>query len=112
MFEQYRCTCSEFWWCLNSVAKGLWREEIPYVQDMLNFVVRKQLEKMLSWKVGILTDFSVSVGKSAKYMYKWVSAQEWEKYLQTYCGADTEASNAMYFLQSVRGLSKDASEIL
>ena len=70
MFEQYRCTCSEFWWCLNSV------------------------------------------GKSAKYMYKWVSAQEWEKYLQTYCGADTEASNAMYFLQSVRGLSKDASEIL
>ena len=77
-------------------------------------------------------------------MYKWVSAQEWEKYLQTYCGADTEtiwqsveamcslfmetaawvaaelnyeynnteASNAMYFLQSVRGLAKDASEIL
>ncbi len=58
---------------------------------MLNFVVRKQLEKMLSWKVGIMTDFSVSVGKSAKYMYKWVSAQEWEKYLQTYCGADVEA---------------------
>ncbi|MDE5909939.1 MAG: aminoglycoside 6-adenylyltransferase [Lachnospiraceae bacterium] len=86
--EQYLCTCSEFWWCLNSVAKGLWREEIPYVQDMLNFVVRKQLEKMLSWKVGIITNFSVSVGKSAKYMYKWLSAQEWEKYLHTYCGAD------------------------
>lgn len=85
---QYLCTCSEFWWCLNSVAKGLWREEIPFVQDMLNFVVRKQLEKMLSWKIGVQTDFSVSVGKSAKYMYKWLSSQEWEKYLQTYCGAD------------------------
>ena len=56
--EQYLCTCSEFWWCLNNVAKGLWREEIPYVQDMLNFVVRKQLEKMLSWKVGIMMNFS------------------------------------------------------
>lgn len=59
---QYLCTCNEFWWCLDNVAKGLWREEIPYVQDMLNFHVRKQLEKMLSWKIGIETDFSVSVG--------------------------------------------------
>lgn len=78
--EQYQCACNEFWWCLNSVAKGLWREEIPYVQDMLNFVVRKQLEKMLSWKVGVMTNFSVSAGKSAKYMYKWLSEQEWKKY--------------------------------
>lgn len=55
---------------------------------MLNFVVRKQLEKMLSWKIGIITDHSVSVGKSAKYMYKWLSASEWNTYLQTYCKAD------------------------
>ncbi len=90
-FEQYKSTCTEFWWCLNNVAKGLWREEIPYVHDMLNFVVRKQLEKMLSWKVGIQTDFSVSVGKSAKYINKWLSATEWKKYLQTYCTADIDS---------------------
>lgn len=89
-FAQYRCTCTEFWWCLNNVAKGLWRNEIPYVQDMMNFVVRKQLEKVLSWKVGVLTDFSVSVGKSAKYMYKWLAPLEWEQYLQTYSNADVD----------------------
>lgn len=82
--EQYLCVCNEFWWCLNNVAKGLWREEIPYVQDMVNFHVRKQLEIMLSWKVGILTDFSVSIGKSGKYMYRWIDQQEWETYLSTY----------------------------
>ena len=85
---QFVCTCNEFWWCLNNVAKGLWREEISYVQDMLNDVVRKQLEKMLSWKVGVITDYSVSVGKSAKYLYKWLSPEEWKTYLQTYCGAE------------------------
>lgn len=89
--QQYKCTCTEFWWCLNSVAKGLWREEIPYVQDMLSFVVRKQLEKMLSWKIGVLTDFSVSVGKSAKYMHKWLTNDEWEKYLKTYSTADKDS---------------------
>lgn len=88
--EQYLCVCNEFWWCLDNVAKGLWRREIPYVQDMLNFIVRKQLEKMLSWKVGICTDFSVSVGKSAKYMYRWLSKREWETYLGTYAAGNTE----------------------
>ena len=86
--EQYAAVCNEFWWCLNNIAKGLWRNEVTYAQDMLNFVVRKQLEKMLSWKIGELTGYSVSVGKSGKYMKKWLSEEEWQKYLDTYCSAD------------------------
>lgn len=82
--EQFLCICNEFWWCLNNVAKGLWRKEVPYVQDMINFVIRKQLENVLSWKIGIETDFSVSVGKSAKYMYKWLAKEEYDVYLSTY----------------------------
>jgi len=81
---QYLCACNEFWWCLDNVAKGLYRGEIPYVQDMVNFHVRKQLEKLLSWKVGILTDFSVNIGKSGKYMYRWLDKKEWVAYLSTY----------------------------
>ena len=88
--EQFAAHCNEFWWCLNNVAKGLWREEVTYAQDMLNFVVRKELEKMLSWKIGILTDYSVSIGKSGKYMHRWLSAEEWQAYLATYCNADVD----------------------
>ena len=89
--EQFASTCNEFWWCLGNAAKGLWRYELTYVQDMLNFVVRKQLERMLSWKVGALTEYSASVGKSAKYMHRWLPADEWESYLSTYSAADTES---------------------
>lgn len=88
--EEYLAVCNEFWWCSNNIAKGLWRKEVPYVQDITNFTVRKQLEQMLSWKVGLLTDFSVSVGKSAKYLYRWLDKEEWETYLSTYFGADIE----------------------
>ena len=87
---RYACVCNEFWWCLNNVAKGMWRGEMPYVQDMVNFHVRKQLEKMLAWKVGILTGFSVSVGKSGKYMYRWLEKEEWETYLSTWFSSDPE----------------------
>lgn len=87
---QFLCSCNEFWWCLDNVAKGLWREEIPYVQDMVNFHVRKELERVLSWKIGIQTDFSVSVGKSGKYMYRWLTEKEWRDYLSTYFSSDID----------------------
>ena len=88
--EQFLCTCTEFWWCLNNVAKGLWREELPYANDMINFNVRKQLEKVISWQIGIKTEFSVSVGKSAKYMYKWLKQEEYDEYLSTYAIGNTQ----------------------
>lgn len=88
--QEYLCTCNEFWWCMSNIAKGLWRNEIPYVQDMVNFVIRKQLEKMLSYKIGIKTNFSVSIGKSGKYMYKWLDKNEWDTYLSTYFTSNVE----------------------
>lgn len=139
---EFLACSNEFWWCSNNLAKGLWREEIPYAQDMANFVVRKELEKMLSWKVGTETGFSVSVGKSAKYLKRWLP-DEYRRYLGTYFGGDVEEAwdavmamcslfeetalcvaerlgfeynleegkAARAFLEHVRALPKDASEI-
>lgn len=88
--EEYLACCNEFWWCTNNLAKGLWRDEMSYVQDMANFVVRKELERMLSWKAGILTGFTVSVGKSAKYLGRFLPEQEYRRYLDTYFGGSRE----------------------
>ena len=82
--EQYLAACNEFWWCTNNIAKGLWRKEIPYVQDMTNNCVRPELITMLNWKTGILTGWTVSTGKSSKYLYKWLSEEEWQMLLSTY----------------------------
>ena len=88
--EQFLSCCNEFWWCSNNIAKGLWREEITYAQDITNFVVRKQLEKMLSWKIGVKEDFGVSIGKSAKYMNRYLEKETYQRYLKTYFAADVE----------------------
>lgn len=71
--QEFQCTCNEFWWCFNNVAKGLWRKEILYVMDMLNFYIRPMLIRLLEWKVGMDNHFSVSTGKSGKYLYRWLS---------------------------------------
>lgn len=80
----FHCNCNEFWWCLNNVAKGLWREEIPYVMDMINYHIRPELIQVLAWKIGIQENFGCSIGKSGKYMYRYLSPEDWDMFLSTY----------------------------
>ncbi|MDY3918288.1 MAG: aminoglycoside 6-adenylyltransferase [Candidatus Limivivens sp.] len=82
--EEYAAACNEFWWLLVNVGKGLWREEILYVMDMLNLYVRPELFKMLTWRVGIQTRFSCSVGKSGKYLNHFLQEDLWQRYLATF----------------------------
>lgn len=84
--EQFNDCVNEFWWVSTYVVKGLWRQEILYAIDHMN-IVRAMLLKMLEWKVGIETEFSLSLGKNSKYLKRYVDEQIWEKLMHTYpCG--------------------------
>lgn len=80
----YHDCCNEFWWVSTYVGKGLWRKEILYAIDHLNNYVRFELLRMLSWKAGIRTDFSLSIGKNNKYLQQYLDENEWKKLLSTY----------------------------
>lgn len=82
--NEFICDCNNFWWCLNNVAKGLWREEIPYVMDMINYHIRPNLINLLSWKIGIDTNYTCSVGKSGKYMCNFLEEDMYNRFLNTY----------------------------
>lgn len=88
--NNFLCECNNFWWCTNNVAKGLWRKEVPYVQDMLSFVIRPHLINMLSWKIGEETKYSCSIGKSGKYMYRYLKEETWQQFLTTYADGNVE----------------------
>ena len=85
--EFYAC-CNEFWWCLNNIAKGLWREEIPYVHRVLYDGSHPELVKLLNWKIGYETNFQVSTGKASKYLKEYLSADIWNKFLKTYINGE------------------------
>lgn len=87
----YLACCNEFWWCLNNVAKGITRDELPYAMNMYNNVVRKMFHKMIEWYIGIITDFSVSAGKDGKYFKRYLPPELYEKYRLTY--SDSESIN-------------------
>ena len=81
---KYSSCCNEFWWCLNNVAKGITRDQLPYAMWMYNVIVRDMLVKMIDWYIGINTDFSVSVGKSGKYYKKYLPSDLYDLYAKTY----------------------------
>src|SRR3972149_3607208 len=79
--------CNEFWWVCPYVAKGLWREEILYAKYMCDQIVREQLMKMLTWHIGVKTQFSRNVGKQGKYFQRYLEPELWDMLQQTYADA-------------------------
>jgi aminoglycoside 6-adenylyltransferase len=83
----YSC-CNNFWWCLNNVAKGIARDELPYVMDMLNVWVRTELHDMINWYIGTLYGFNLSTGKTCKYIKKYLPPELYAQYIATYSGSN------------------------
>ena len=82
----YSC-CNNFWWCLNNVAKGVVRDELPYVMFMLN-EVRSELHDMINWYIGTQYSFDLSTGKYGRYFKLYLSPELYAQYTSTYSGAD------------------------
>lgn len=77
-------SCNDFWWCLQNVAKGIWRDELPYAKQMFEVVIRQRLDEMVEWWIWCDTDFQVTVGKMGKYFKKFLPESYWLRYEKTY----------------------------
>ena len=84
--------CNEFWWVCPYVAKGLWREEIIYAKHMLDQVIREQLMKMLTWHMGVKTQFLRSPGKLGKHLKQYLEPELWAMLEKTYADASYEST--------------------
>lgn len=84
--------CNEFWWLGTLVAKGLWREELPYARHMLDVFAREQLMKMLAWYVGVQTGFAGRIGTFGKSLQRCLEPALWDLLCQTYAAGDTAST--------------------
>ena len=75
---EYLACCNEFFWVAPYCAKGLWRNELLYANEMLFHYVLKELKKMLAWYAGIQTGFCVSMGKADKRLNEYLPPEAWD----------------------------------
>lgn len=76
--------CNEFWNVTPYVVKGLCRKELLFAIAHLH-IMRNELLRMISWKVGLEYGFHFSVGKNYKFIEKYIPKELWEELLRTYC---------------------------
>lgn len=76
--------CNNFWWCLQNVAKGLARDELPYAMMMYHQIVRSELHDMIHWYIGIGYGFFANAGKMGKYFKQYLPAHLYAQYCYTY----------------------------
>jgi len=89
--------CNEFWWICPYVAKGLWRQEILYAKYYMDHFVRGQLMKMITWHIGLRTQFSRNPGKFGKHFQQYLDPELWEMLQKTYSDAGYESTwEALY----------------
>lgn len=81
---EYVSCCNNFLWCLQNVAKGIARDQLPFAMEMYDNIVRAELNSMVDWYIGTLTDFSVSVGKMGKYYKRYLPNQIYQMVTETY----------------------------
>lgn len=106
--------CNDFWWCLQNVAKGIWRDELPYAKLMYEYTTRASLDEMVSWWIGINHDFQISTGKMGKYFKKYLPEPYWEMYEKTYSDNNYENFWDSIFTtcELFRSLAKDVADNL
>lgn len=106
--------CNEFWMTSTYVVKGLARGEMLFAIDHLHEIVRPNLLRMMSWKVGIEEGFTFSVGKNYKFIDQYLPAKDWEQLLSTYRqGSLSEIWQALWICyQLFRTYSKQVAENL
>lgn len=110
----YFSCCNDFWWCLQNVGKGIWRDELPYAKQMFELVIRGRLDEMISWWIGMHHDFKVSAGKMGKYFKNYLPSSYWQMYKETYSDQNFENFWRSIFVtcELFRELAQDVAKSL
>lgn len=73
-------TCNEFRWLSLYISKGLCREEFYYARYAYDVLIMEMFVKMLNWKVGADYDFKVTTGAHGKYLKRYLTPEEMERF--------------------------------
>jgi len=87
----FAACANNFFWCMQNVAKGILRGELPYARGMLEKAVRPELDQVLSWYIGLMHDFCIASGKMGKYFPRLLPDEMWAQYRLTCAGAEDAA---------------------
>jgi len=100
--KQFADCCNEFWWLTPYVAKGLYRDQLIFAKAILDGLMREQVLKMLTWHLGVTTDFQVAAGYFCKDLKRHISSDFWVLLERSYSDARPDSVwNALFAMNEL-----------
>ena len=78
--KEFLDTCNEFRWLSLYISKGVCREELYYAKHAYDVLIMPMFLKMLNWRIGTEHGFRVTTGSSCKYLKRFLSTEEMERF--------------------------------
>ncbi|MBU3153612.1 aminoglycoside 6-adenylyltransferase [Clostridium estertheticum] len=86
--KEWDSLINNLWWIQTYVAKGIWRDELPYVKYMYDVIFMDGIRKLLSWHIGSQYDWQVNVGKCGKWFNRFMKKDLYDEFISIYSGID------------------------
>jgi aminoglycoside 6-adenylyltransferase len=84
--KEFAEAANEIFWCSNNIAKGIWRDELPYAKAMYDVVVRDPILNLLAWYAAMQHGWKLNTGKFGRRLKYCLPPEIWEAYEKTYAG--------------------------
>lgn len=102
----YDNTCSEFFWEIQNVVKGLKRDELSFAMFIRDISLRDMLNRMIDTYIGINYEYKVSVGTLGKYRKQYLPSSLYEIYRSTYLSNTVEDIwKSLYYMIDLFGIT-------
>ena len=75
---------NEAWWIQPYIAKGILRDELPYVKYMFDVVLMGCIRKLLCWYIGLENNWSVNPGYCEKWLKRYLSAEIYHEFVSLF----------------------------
>lgn len=81
---------NELWWIQTYVAKGLWRDELPYAKYMYDVIFIEAVKKLLTWKIGFEHNWKINVGYCGKWLKRTADEETYNRFISLYSSSNYE----------------------
>lgn len=82
--KTFQDTCSEFFWEIQNMVKGLKRDALSYAMFIRDISLRDMLNRLIDQCIGMRNEFKVSVGTLGKFRKNYLRQDEYDLYQKTY----------------------------
>lgn len=88
--KTYNATINEAWWIQPYIAKGIWRDEFPYVRRVYDVYLMKAIRALIDWDIAYNYNWKVNLGKAGKWYKNYLNKKEYQEFIELHATTNYE----------------------